>query len=63
MATSWKGANKFRLITIICLSLLTSAASVDIENVSLGTMFYMLVQAGIAGFAFLQCPGDRRDSG
>lgn len=59
MASSWKNANKFRLVTCVLGSLLASAASVDFDDATLRTAFYSIVQACIVGVAYLQCPGDR----
>lgn len=62
MASSWKSANKFRLITLVVGSLLASAASVDFDEATVRTIFYTLVQASLVGVAYLQCPGDRSGS-
>lgn len=58
MATkSWKTISKFRLFTIVALSLLTSLSlSMTEELWSARDLVAAFLQAAIAGFAYLQCP-------
>jgi len=56
-AKSWKNISKFRLFTIVALSVLTSLSLT--LNESLWTpkeIISAILQASIAGFAYLQCP-------
>ncbi|MDB5478807.1 MAG: hypothetical protein JWM96_1302 [Alphaproteobacteria bacterium] len=58
MATkTWKSISKFRLFTIVALSLLTSLSlTLGDELWTLKDVVSAVMQAAIAGFAFLQCP-------
>lgn len=63
VATSWKNVNKFRLLTVIALSLLASVATAaGRESFSSWDVIQLFTQAGIAGFAYMQCPSDGRGS-
>ena len=54
---SWSEISKFRLFTIICLSLLTSLSlSMGDELWKLKDLVSAFLQAAIAGFAYMQCP-------
>ena len=54
---SWKRVNKFRLFTIVGLSILTSLSlSLGEEIWKLREVITAFLQAGIAAFAYLQCP-------
>ena len=53
----WKNINKFRLFTIVGLSLLTSLSlSMNDELWRVREVVTAILQASIAGFAYLQCP-------
>jgi hypothetical protein len=58
MATkSFKDVSKFRLFTIVGFSLLTSLSlSMNDSLWTLKEIVSAILQAGIAGFAYLQCP-------
>jgi hypothetical protein len=58
MATkSWKNISKFRLFTIVALSLLTSLSLTMTDELwKLKDIVAAIMQAAIAGFAYLQCP-------
>lgn len=54
---SWKNINKFRLFTIVGFSLLTSLSlAVSEELWTVKEVLISCIQAGIAAFAYLQCP-------
>lgn len=54
---SWSEISKFRLFTIICLSLLTSLSlTLSDELWKMRDLVSALLQAAIAGFAYMQCP-------
>ncbi len=54
---TWKSISKFRLFTIVFLSLLTSLSlSMTDELWRARDLVAALLQAAIAGFAYLQCP-------
>lgn len=57
MAQHWKDVNLFRLFVVVGLSLATSATVYFGDSVLTGAeIFNGVLQASIAGFAFLQCP-------
>ena len=57
MARTWKQVSWFRLFVIIALSFLTSMIfNLDDGALSAVEVSKTLIQALIAGFAFLQCP-------
>lgn len=56
MAESWAGTNKFRLFVIVVLSLLTSVASIPSGGFTARGIVGLVVNAAIAGFAYLLCP-------
>jgi hypothetical protein len=58
MATkTWKSIGKFRLFTIVFLSLLTSLSlSMNDDLWKLKDVISAVLHAAIAGFAYLQCP-------
>lgn len=54
---TWKSISKFRLFTIVFLSLLTSLSlSMTDELWRARDLVAAVLQAAIAGFAYLQCP-------
>ena len=54
---SWSEISKFRLFTLVCLSLLTSLSlSMSDELWKIRDVVSALIQAAIAGFAYMQCP-------
>lgn len=54
---TWKSIGKFRLFTIVFLSLLTSLSLSISDNLwTLKDIVLAFLQASIAGFAYLQCP-------
>lgn len=54
---TWKQISKFRLFTIVALSLLTSLSlSMTDDLWKARDLFGAFLQAAIAGFAYLQCP-------
>jgi hypothetical protein len=54
---TWKSISKFRLFTIVALSLLTSLSLTMTEDLwKLKDVVAAIMQAAIAGFAYLQCP-------
>jgi hypothetical protein len=54
---TWKSVGKFRLFTIVFLSLLTSLSlSMNDELWKTKDVVSAILQALIAGFAYLQCP-------
>lgn len=55
---TWKTVSKFRLFTIVMLSLLTSLSlSMSGEHLwNTRDLVAAFLQAAIAGFAYLQCP-------
>lgn len=54
-----KSVNWFRLVIVAGLSICTSLAMFYSDEIlTKGEIFNTLLQAGIAGFAFLQCPED-----
>lgn len=54
---TWREISKFRLFTIVCLSLLTSLSlSMGDELWKLKDLVSAFLQAGIAAFAYMQCP-------
>ena len=54
---SWSEISKFRLFTIICLSLLTSLSlTLGDELWKARDFLSAFLQAAIAGFAYMQCP-------
>lgn len=56
MAESWKQVNRFRLMVIVVLSLLTSIESVPVGGFTVRVSIAMGIHAALAGFAFLLCP-------
>lgn len=57
--TNFKNINWFRLCVVIGLSLVSSLAMFyGDEQLSRGEIVNTLLQAGIVGFSFLQCPED-----
>lgn len=64
---TWKSINKFRFFTIVFLSLLTSLSLSITEDLwTAKDSLSAVMQALIAGFAYLQCPtigvpGNRRE--
>jgi hypothetical protein len=58
---SWKSISKFRLFTIVGFSLLTSLSlSISDELWTVKEIVTAILQAGIAAFAYLQCPTIRQ---
>lgn len=56
---TFRSVNWFRLFIVVGLSLCTSAAMFFGDEVyTRGEIFNSILQASIAGFAFLQCPED-----
>lgn len=54
---TWKSISKFRLFTIVALSLLTSLSLTMTDELwKLKDVAAAAMQAAIAGFAYLQCP-------
>lgn len=54
---TWKSISKFRLFTIVFLSLLTSLSLSMTDNLwTVKDAVSALLQTSIAGFAYLQCP-------
>lgn len=54
---TWKNISKFRLFTIVFLSLLTSLSlSMTDDLWRARDLVAAILQAAIAGFAYLQCP-------
>lgn len=54
---TWKSISKFRLFTIVFLSLLTSLSlSMTDDLWRARDLVAAVLQAAIAGFAYLQCP-------
>lgn len=61
---TWSEISKFRLFTIVCLSLLTSLSlSMSDDLWRLKDLVSAALQAAIAGFAYLQCPTVPRKKG
>lgn len=59
---SWKSISKFRLFTIIGFSLITSLSLTITDDLWKPKEFISaFLQAGIAAFAYLQCPTIGRD--
>jgi hypothetical protein len=63
MATkTWKDISKFRLFTMVSLSLLTSLSlSITDELWRVKDIILALLHAGITAFAYLQCPTLTKD--
>lgn len=60
---TWKSIGKFRLFTIVFLSLLTSLSlSMNDELWKTKDVVSATLQALIAGFAYLQCPTIREEN-
>lgn len=60
MASSWREANKFRLVTIMVSSFTLSLVGINAVGVwTLPSLVTVALNAILAGAAFLQCPGDR----
>lgn len=54
---NWKSISKFRLFTIVGFSLLTSLSlTLNDEFWTVKEIISAVLQASIAGFAYLQCP-------
>lgn len=54
---NWKSVSKFRLFTIVGFSLLTSLSlTLNEEFWTIKEIVSAILQASIAGFAYLQCP-------
>lgn len=59
---SWRNVSKFRLFTLVGLSLLTSLSLSMGDNFwTAKEVFSAILQAAIAGFAYLQCPTIRTE--
>ncbi len=57
LTKTWKNISKFRLFTIVFLSLLTSLSlSMTDDLWRARDLVAAILQAAIAGFAYLQCP-------
>jgi len=57
MAQNWRDVNWFRFVVVVGLSFLTSMIfNLGDEHLSILESARTLIQALIAGFAFLQCP-------
>ena len=56
MAESWAVANKFRLFVVVVLSVVTSTAAIPSGGFTVRAVVGLVLQAAIAGLAFLQCP-------
>lgn len=64
MARSWKSANKFRLFMICMVSLLVSFVGINAAGQwTIPAVITAVLNASLAGAAFLQCPGDRVAAG
>lgn len=59
MAASWNDVNRFRLLTVVAISFLTSVSmAAGRERFTVWDCIGLVAHAGIAAFAYMQCPSD-----